>query len=88
MAKDILKDLGIEFSGSVSPGGVKLMFWGDTATRKTETVVRNFPNVLLIDTEGNSDVLLGHQKSRRSCASRPRTCARSWTFWKPPRKAS
>ena len=60
MAKDLLKDLGIEYSGSVTPGGVKLMFWGDTATRKTEMVVRNFPNVLLIDTEGNSDVLLNH----------------------------
>ncbi len=60
MAKDILKDLGIEFSQEIYPGGVKLMFWGDTATRKTETVVRNFPHVLLIDTEGNSDVLIGH----------------------------
>ena len=61
MAKDhMLKSLGIEFSQEVHPGGVKLMFWGDTATRKTETVVRNFPHILLIDTEGNSDVLLGH----------------------------
>ena len=53
-------DLGIEFSGEVTPGGVKLMFWGDTATRKTEMVMRNFPHVLLIDAEGNSDTLLDH----------------------------
>ena len=57
---NILNELGIEFSQNIFPGGVKIMFWGDTATRKTETVVRNFPHVLLIDTEGNSDVLIGH----------------------------
>ena len=60
MANHSLQDLGIEFSQDIHPGGVKLMFWGDTATRKTETVVRNFPHCLLIDTEGNSDVLIGH----------------------------
>jgi hypothetical protein len=51
--------LGIEMSTEVAPGGAKIMFWGDTSTRKTEAVLRNFPHVLLIDAEGNSDPCLG-----------------------------
>lgn len=51
-----MKKLGIEFSEDVEERHLKIMFWGTTGTRKTETVLRNFPNVLLIDTEGNSDM--------------------------------
>lgn len=51
-----MKKLGIEFSEDVEERHLKIMFWGATGTRKTETVLRNFPNVLLIDTEGNSDM--------------------------------
>jgi hypothetical protein len=45
----------LEFSGNVRQRHMKFMFWGNTGTRKTETVLRNFPHVFLIDTEGNSD---------------------------------
>jgi hypothetical protein len=31
------------------------LLWGATSTRKTEGVLRNFPHVLIIDTEGNTD---------------------------------
>ena len=40
-------------SRQVQPRHLKLLFWGDTGTRKTESILRFFPNVLLIDTEGN-----------------------------------
>jgi hypothetical protein len=32
-----------------------MLFWGDTGTRKTEAILRHFPDVLLIDTEGNAE---------------------------------
>lgn len=51
--------MGIELSSSIKHRNLKMMFWGATATRKTETVLRNFPNVLLLDTEGNSDQCIG-----------------------------
>lgn len=50
-----MKSLGIEFSEEAEERHLKVMFWGATSTRKTEGVLRNFPNVLLIDAEGNSD---------------------------------
>lgn len=34
---------------------IKILIWGNTGTRKTEFVLRNFPKVLCIDTEGNAD---------------------------------
>ena len=43
-------------SKTVTQRNLKIMFWGDTATRKTEEVLRHFPNVFLIDAEGNSDM--------------------------------
>lgn len=51
--------MSIELSSNIKNRNLKLMFWGATATRKTETILRNFPNVLLIDTEGNSDQCIG-----------------------------
>ena len=45
----------IERSSQVDERNMKILFWGDTGTRKTETILRNFPRVLLIDTEFNSD---------------------------------
>jgi hypothetical protein len=38
---------------------VKVILWGNPATRKTETVLRYFPNVLLFDIEGNADQCVG-----------------------------
>ncbi len=49
----IYDDLGITPSSQVATRNLKMMFWGATGTRKTETVLRNFPHVLLIDAEGN-----------------------------------
>lgn len=49
----------LELSSEIKSRNLKIMFWGKTATRKTETILRNFPNVLLIDTEGNSDQCVG-----------------------------
>jgi len=46
---------GLELSTNVTKKNVKLLFWGKTGSRKTETVLRNFPHVLIIDAEGNSD---------------------------------
>lgn len=57
-----MKKLGIEYSEEVEERHLKLMFWGDSGTRKIETVLRNFPNVLLIDTEGNSDMCVRNPK--------------------------
>ena len=34
---------------------LKFFWFGDTGTRKTETILRYFPKVLLIDAEGNAD---------------------------------
>jgi len=45
----------IERSSQVQERNTKILFWGDTGTRKTETILRYFPRVLLIDTEFNSD---------------------------------
>lgn len=50
-----MKKLGIEFSEEVDERHLKILLWGATSTRKTETVLRNFPNVLIIDAEGNTD---------------------------------
>jgi hypothetical protein len=57
-----MKRLGIEFSDDVEERHLKMLFWGATATRKTETVLRNFPSVLLIDAEGNSDQCVKNKK--------------------------
>jgi len=46
-------------SRQVQPRHLKLLFWGDTGTRKTESILRYFPNVLLIDTEGNGEQCVG-----------------------------
>jgi len=42
-------------SRNVNMRNKKIILWGGPGSRKTETVLRNFPNVLLIDSEGNSD---------------------------------
>ncbi len=49
----IYDDLGITPSSQVATRNVKIMFYGATGTRKTETVLRNFPHILQIDSEGN-----------------------------------
>jgi hypothetical protein len=55
MAKDLLAELGIESSEKIDLRNIKMMFYGATATWKTETVLRNLPHVLVIDAEGNTD---------------------------------
>ncbi len=46
-------------SRQMTPRHLKLLFWGDIGTRKTESILRYFPNVLLIDTEGNGEQCVG-----------------------------
>jgi hypothetical protein len=46
-------------SQQVRPRHLKMLFWGDTGTRKTEAILRHFPDVLLIDTEGNAEQCSG-----------------------------
>ena len=46
-------------SHSVQPRHLKLLFWGEAGTRKTESILRHFPDVLLIDTEGNAEQCVG-----------------------------
>lgn len=50
-----MPDFTITSSRNVTQRNIKIMLWGATATRKTETPLRLFPHVLLIDAEGNSD---------------------------------
>lgn len=42
-------------SKKITSRNLKLFWYGDTGTRKTETILRYFPDVLLIDAEGNAD---------------------------------
>lgn len=58
----------VELSSEIKNRNLKIMFWGKTATRKTETILRNFPGVLLIDTEGNSDQCVEFRRYRHFCA--------------------
>src|SRR3990167_5874079 len=44
-----------ELSSNVKTRNLKMLLWGESGARKTETILRNFPHVFLIDTEGNSD---------------------------------
>lgn len=60
MANKIYDEFGLEPSQDVHTRNVKGMLWGPTGTWKTETVARNFPGLLLIDTEGNSDHLVNN----------------------------
>src|SRR5579859_4283400 len=46
-------------STNVATRHVKHLFWGPTGSRKTETALRLYPHVLLIDTEGNGDQCIG-----------------------------
>lgn len=52
----------IEYSADLSERMVKILLWGKEATRKTESILRYFPRVLLIDTEGNSDQCIGMEE--------------------------
>lgn len=45
----------ITLSRHAPPRHLKMLFWGETGTRKTESILRHFPDVLLIDTEGNAE---------------------------------
>ncbi len=42
-------------SQAARPRHLKMLFWGDSGSRKTESILRYFPDVLLIDTEGNAE---------------------------------
>ena len=48
-------NLSIVSSTTVKPRHLKILLWGGSGTRKTESVLRHFPDVLLIDTEGNAE---------------------------------
>jgi hypothetical protein len=48
-------NLPIVSSTTVKPRHLKLLLWGGSGTRKTESVLRYFPDILLIDTEGNAE---------------------------------
>jgi hypothetical protein len=50
-----MDQFGIESSKDVKMKYLKIMLWGDTGTRKTEFPLRYFPDVLVIDSEGNTD---------------------------------
>ncbi|MGD0005000.1 MAG: hypothetical protein ABSE06_12315 [Anaerolineaceae bacterium] len=50
-----MDQFGIESSLDVKIKYFKIMLWGDTGTRKTEFPLRFFPDVLVIDSEGNTD---------------------------------
>ena len=50
-----MDQFGIESSKDVKIKYFKIMLWGDTGTRKTEFPLRHFPDVLVIDSEGNTD---------------------------------
>lgn len=45
----------IQSSKTIKPSHLKMLFWGLSGTRKTESILRYFPNVLMIDTEGNAE---------------------------------
>nr|MBN1228903.1 hypothetical protein [Anaerolineae bacterium] len=49
----------IEYSQNLKGRNLKVLHWGSTATGKTESVLRYYPDVLLIDCEGNSDQCVG-----------------------------
>lgn len=49
----------ITSSNDITPSHLKLMFWGESGSRKTESILRYFPNVLIIDTEGNAEQCAG-----------------------------
>lgn len=51
--------LPIEVSSQITGRNLKIGWFGATATRKTETGLRLFPDVFLVDTEGNSDQVIG-----------------------------
>jgi hypothetical protein len=44
----------IQYSNKITRRNLVMTQWGDKGTRKTENILRNFPKVLLIDTEGNA----------------------------------
>ena len=50
----------IQSSSKITERRLKMLFWGSWGTRKTETILRYFPDVLIIDTEGNIDQVVGH----------------------------
>jgi len=45
----------IQSSKTIKPSHLKVLIWGASGTRKTESILRHFPNVLMIDTEGNAE---------------------------------
>lgn len=49
-------------SSSLTSRRMKILLWGGWATRKTETILRYFPNVYIIDVEGNIDQVVGAQE--------------------------
>jgi hypothetical protein len=51
-----------KLSTEIEERQLKILLWGDTGTRKTETVLRYFPNVMIFDIEGNADHAIGMQE--------------------------
>ena len=51
----IYKKLGVQLSTEILEKNIKIMWWGRSGTWKTETAIRLFPHVLVIDSEGNTD---------------------------------
>jgi hypothetical protein len=49
-------------STDITERQLKVLLWGDSGTRKTETVLRYFPNVLVFDIEGNADHAVGMEE--------------------------
>jgi hypothetical protein len=52
--------LQIQDSSEIGARHLKIAFWGPTGSRKTETILRNFPDCLLIDSEGNGEMCANH----------------------------
>lgn len=50
----------IQDSSEIGARHLKIAFWGPTGSRKTETILRNFPDCLLVDTEGNGEMCANH----------------------------
>lgn len=55
----MINEFGISSSKDIQLRRLKMVFWGDTGTRKTETPLRFFPHCLVIDAEGNVDQCVG-----------------------------
>lgn len=51
--------MNVEYSENVTGRDIKVLLWGAPASRKTESILRYFPRVFLVDCEGNSGQCIG-----------------------------